>query len=239
MRSFLDRFILGFPVLFLKQYPYAWIAVVALWQRTPSLAGLFLAVIVIGILSLRWQSAAWISHMRREHAPSGGKFHVDQPPIPVQKALRNIAFLLAGSIVIAYLLKDRFGLGFWQVFIMLTGFIIFYQDTKFFGAAVTYIVTSTGIGIRFVPGHIDYRVFFDFKEIDRIEKSRFRPDQGWDLFARTRDDADGLLLTPKDPNGFSRRIGKVFIVPQDMERFLEQLPHGLIAHGLKQYANPD
>ena len=233
MRSFLDRFILGFPVLFLKQYPYAWIAVIVLWQRTPSFAGIFLAIIVIGMLSLRWQSAAWISHMRREHAPSGEKFHIDQPPVPVQKVLRSIAFLLAGSIVIAFLLKDRFGLGFWQVFLMLVGFIITYQDTKFFGAAVTYIIASTGIGIRFVPGHIDYRVFLTFDEIRHIERTRYQPDQGWDIFARTRDAMDGLLLTPKDPNGFSRRIEKVFIVPQDMEKFLGQLPQGLTAHGLK------
>ena len=41
MRPLLDRFILGFPVLFLKQYPYAWIAIVALWPRSPALASLF------------------------------------------------------------------------------------------------------------------------------------------------------------------------------------------------------
>ena len=28
MKQALNRFILGFPILFLKQYPYAWIAVV-------------------------------------------------------------------------------------------------------------------------------------------------------------------------------------------------------------------
>lgn len=233
MRPFLDRFILGFPVLFLKQYPYAWIAVVALWQKTPSLAAVFLAVIVIGILSLRWQSAAWISQMRRKHAPPGGLFHVDQPAISLRKTLQNFAMLLAGSVVFAFLLKDRFGMGFWQIFIMLIGFIVTYQDAKVFGSAVTYIVTSTGVGIRFVPGHVDYRVFFDFQEISRIEQIRYQADQDWNVFARTREDVDGLLLTPKDPNGFSKRIGKVFIVPRDMETFLRQLPHGPSTQGLR------
>lgn len=230
MCPFLDRFILGFPTLFLKQYPYAWIAVVAFWQRSPSTAGIFLAVIAIGILAVRWQSAAWISHMRREHAPAGGKFHIDQPPVPVQRALRNIVFVLAGSAVVAYLLKDRFGMGFWQIFIMLTGLFVTYQDAKVFGAAVTFIVTETGIGIRYVPGHIDFRIFLAFKEISRIERTRFQPDRGWDRFSRTRDAADGLLLVPKDPGGFSKRIEKVFIVPRDVEGFLAQLPRELIVH---------
>ena len=100
MKSFLDRFILGFPVLFLKQYPYAWIAVVALWPQAPSLAAVFLAVIVIGLLSLRWQAAAWKSELRRMHAGTDGKFYVDEPPIPWQRAARNIAFLIAAAAVL-------------------------------------------------------------------------------------------------------------------------------------------
>jgi hypothetical protein len=225
MRTFLDRFILGFPVLFLKQYPYAWIAVVALWQRTRPLAGLFLVIIVIGVLSLRWQSAAWISHTRREHAPGDGKFYVDRPAVPWKRAVRNIVILLAGSVVIAFLLKGQLGLGFWQFFIMIAGFTLFYRDTQFFGAAVTYIITDTGIAIRFVPGHIDFRLFFSFKEINRIEKSEYQKENGWELFARTKDVKEGLLLTPKNPNGFTRSIGNVFIVPKDRDGFLEQLPN--------------
>ena len=228
MRAFLDRFILGFPVLFLKQYPYAWIAVVVFWQRTPSIAGLFLGVIASGILSLRWQSAAWISQMRREHAQAGGTFHIDQPPVPLSRTLRNLLFVLAGSAMFAYLLKERIGLSFVQIFLMLTALYITYQDARVFGAAVTYIVTSTGIAIRSVPGHIDVRLFLRFGEIRSIERTRSRPDLDWNVFARTREAQDGLLLTPKDPNGFSKRIGKVFIVPRDMDGFLAQLPQELI-----------
>jgi hypothetical protein len=226
MRAFLDRLILGFPVLFLKQYPYAWIAIVAIWPRSPSIAGLFVAIVLLGVLSLRWQSAAWISQIRREHAGKDGKFYVDQPQVPWQSALQNIAILTAASALIAYLLRGQFGLSFWQLLIMAVGFTVFYQDTRFFGSAVTYIITASGIAIRFVPGHLDYRLFLPFREINRIEKREFKKDNGWDLFARARDTKEGLLMTPKSPNGFTKRIDKLFIAPQDRERFLAELPHG-------------
>src|SRR5262245_3244965 len=170
MRQTLDRFILSIPVLFLKQYPYAWIAVVALWPRSPSIAAVFLAVVVIGILSLRWQAAAWISWMRSEHASNNGKFYLDQPPIPWRMAVRKIALLVAGSAVVALLLKGQLGLTFWQFFFMIVGFALFYQDNRFFGAEVTYLITASGIGIRFVPGHLEYRLFLAFGEISRIER---------------------------------------------------------------------
>jgi len=236
MREFLDRFILGFPVLFLKQYPYAWIAIVALWPRSPQVASLFIVIILIGVFSLRWQSAAWISQMRRQHAGEDGKFYVDQPPVSWQRAVRNIAFLSAGGLLIAFLLKGQFGLSFWQLLIMVVGFNIFYQDTRFFGSAVTYIITATGIAIRFVPGHIDYRLFLQFREISRIEKSEYQKDRNWDLFARARDTREGLLMTPKNPNGFTKRIEKLFIAPQDPERFLAELPHGYVQHPLNKTA---
>jgi hypothetical protein len=236
MKAFLDRFILGFPVLFLKQYPYAWIAAVALWPHSLSFASLFLFVILIGLLSLRWQSAAWISHIRREYAGEGGKFYVDHPPVPWQTAARKVALLVAGSVLIAYLLRGQFGLSFWQFLSMIVGFTLFYQDTRFFGATVTYIITATGIAIRFVPGHLDYRLFLHFREISRIEPSEYQKDRGWDLFARDPDAKEGLLMTPKDPGGFTRRIDKLFIAPQDREQFLAELPHEYAPHPSKKTA---
>ena len=164
--------------------------------------------------------------MRREHAGKDGKFYVDQPSVPWQTALRNIVFLTAGSLLTAYLIRGQFGLSFWQIAIMIVGFTIFYQDTRFFGAAVTYIITATGIAIRFVPSHIDYRLFLPFREISRIEKTTYQKDQHWDLFARARETREGLLMTPKNPNGFTKRIDKLFIAPQDREQFLAELPHG-------------
>lgn len=226
MKQALDRFILGFPVLFLKQYPYAWIAVVALWPRSRSFAVFFLSIIAIGLLSLRWQSRAWISHMRRQHAGQDGKFHIDQPSVPWQRSARNIAFLVMGSILVALLLRGQFGLTFWQLMIIIVGFNIFYQDTRFFGAAVTYIITATGIAIRFIPGHLDYSLFLPFKEISRIERREYQKSMDTDLFARTRDVQNGLLMIPKDPRGFTRRINKLFIAPGNVKKFMEELPYG-------------
>jgi hypothetical protein len=226
MKPFLDRFILAFPVLFLKQYPYAWIALVALWPGSPLAASLFVLILAAGFMSLRWQSTAWISSMRREHAGKNGKFYVDEPPVPWQNAARNLAILVVLSLLGAFVLQGQFGLSFWQLLIMLVGFTVFYQDTRFFGAAVTYIITATGIAIRFVPGHIDYRLFLSFKEISRIERCTYQKDKHWDLFARLRDTKEGFLMTPKNPNGFTKRVEKLFIAPGDPEQFLAQLPHG-------------
>ena len=226
MKPFLERFILGLPVLFLKQYPYAWIGCIVLAPRAPLLATLFLGIVMIGILSLRWQSLAWISQMRRQYAEGNGKFYIDQPSVPWQRAARFIALLLAWSVLIALLLKGQLGLTFWQLFLLFFGLMLFYRDTLFFGAAATYIITATGIAIRFVPGHIDYRLFLPFKEISCIELRDYKPSSDTDLFARTRDVKNGLLMIPKDPRGFTKWLNKLFIAPNDIDQFVEHLPYG-------------
>ena len=226
MRQTLDHFILAIPVLFIKQFPYAWIAAVAFWSWPPAFSAIFLAIIVIGLLSLRWQSRAWISNLQREHAFKDGKFYVDEPSISLLDTARRILILIAGAAVLAWLLKGQFRLNFWQIFLIIVGFTLFYRDTQFFGAPTTYVITDQGIGIHFIPGHIDYRLFLTFKEISRIEKCQFEKDQNWDAFVRTKDTKEGLLMIPKNPNGFTRRIEKLFIAPNDRENFLEQLPHG-------------
>lgn len=226
MKPFLDRFVLGFPILFLKQYPYAWIVLVALWAHSRSFAAFLLVLIVVCVLLLRWQSAAWISQMRRRYADQGGKFYLDQPTVAWTRAARNIAMLVGASIFTGILLRGQFGLTFWQILIMMIGFTVLYQDTQFFGRETTYIITATGIAIRFVPGHFDYRLFLPFKEISRIERSDYQESIDTSLFARTRDVKNGLLMIPKDPNGFTRTIYKLFIAPNDLDRFVEQLPYG-------------
>lgn len=226
MKSILDRFILRFPVMFLKQYPYAWIGVVVLWPRSPWVVGVLLVLIVIAVLALRWQNAAWISSIRREHAGTDGKFYVDEPPILWSNTVQDVAILTGFSIVLAFLLNGQFELTFWQYLLMSVGFTTFYRDGRFFGPKATYIVTATGIGIRLVPGQIDYRLFLPFKEISRIQRCEYSKRQDTDLFARAREARDGLLLVPKDPHGFSKRIDKLFIVPGDVDAFVKQLPYG-------------
>ena len=226
LREALDRFILAIPVLFIKQFPYAWIAAITFWSWPPTFSLVFLVIILIGLLALRWQSSAWISNLQREHSFKEGKFYVDQPPFYWKDSARKILILAAGAAFLAWLLKGQFGLSFWQIFLIILGFTLLYRDTQFFGASTTYVITDQGIGIHFVPGHIDYRLFLNFKEISRIQKSRYQKDLNWDAFVRNRNTPDGLLMTPKNPNGFTKRIEKLFIAPNDPEKFLEQLPHG-------------
>lgn len=226
MKQTLDHFILAIPVLFIKQFPYAWIAAIVFWAWPPTFSAVFLAIIVVGLLALRWQSSSWVSNLQREHAFKDGKFYVDQPPFSPMDSARKILILLAGAALLAWLLNGQFGLSFWQIFLMIAGFTLLYRDTQFFGAPTTYVITDQGIGIHFTPGHIDYRLFLTFKEISRIEKSKFEKDQNWDAFVRNRNTQDGLLMIPKNPNGFTKRLEKLFIAPNDREKFLEQLPHG-------------
>jgi signal transduction histidine kinase len=141
--------------------------------------------------------------------------------------VRSIAILLVGGILIASLLKGQFGLTFWQLFVIFIGFTLTYQTFRFFGFPTIYIITATGIAVYFATGHLDYRLFFPFKEIAHIERTYFQQGKNWDYFARTRDvGTEGLLLIPKDIKGFSKRMEKLFIAPQDIDKFLEQLPYG-------------
>src|SRR5688500_17002940 len=121
MKQSLDRFILSVPLLFIKQFPYAWIAVIALWGWPPVVSGIFILIIVLGMLMMRWQSRAWISNLRHQYVFKDGKFHVDEPDISLTESARKIMFLLAGSALIAWLLKGQFGLTFWQIFLMIVG----------------------------------------------------------------------------------------------------------------------
>ena len=82
---------------------------------------------------------------------------------------------------------------------------------------------------RLSPGKEPRATFLSFREISRIEKSAYQKDRGWDLFAQARDTKEGLLMIPKKPYGFTKRIEKLFIAQKDKEEFLAQLPHGYVS----------
>jgi len=226
MKTFLDRFILGIPRLYIKQFPYAWIVFIALWTWPPNLSFIFPSIILVGMLMLQWQYSAWVSTMRNEYAPNGGKFYVDRPPVPVQRAVRNILILLVATGIVAFFLKRQITLTPWQIFLIIVIFSLLYRNSLFFGAPTTYIITASGIAIHYAPGHLDYRLFLKFNEISHIQRCGFQKDKGWDCFARVPTD-DGLLILPKNPKGLTKRIEKLFIVPKDIENFLAQLPYGM------------
>jgi hypothetical protein len=226
MKAFLDRFILGIPRLYIKQFPYAWIVFIALWTWPPNISLIFLLIILVGLFMVQWHHSAWISTLRNEYAPNGGKFYVDHPSVPIQRAVQNILILLVATGLIAFFLNRQIGLAPWQVFLILAGFSLLYRNSLFFGAPTTYVITVSGIGVYYAPGHLDYRLFLKFGEISRVERCGFQKDKGWDCFARVRAN-DGLLLIPKNPNGLTKRIEKLFIAPKDIEKFLAQLPYGM------------
>ena len=227
MRAFLDRFILGIPRLYIKQFPYAWIIFIALWTWPPNLSFIFLLIVLIGLFMVQWQYSAWISTLRNEYAPNGGKFYVDRPPVPIQRAVKNISILVVAAGLVSYFLSGQFRLNTWQLFILIVGFSLFYRNYLFFGALTTYVITASGIAVYFAPGHLDYRPFLKFDEIDRIERCEYQKDKGWDCFARVPlFGKDGLLLIPKNPKGFTKRMEKLFIIPKDIDKFQEQLPYG-------------
>ena len=226
MQLLFDRFILGFPRLYIKQFPYAWIVLVVLWVWPPNISIIFLVIILLGLVLLHWQYRAWLRSMRNEHAPTGGKFYVDKPAMPLPETVKRILLLVALCGLAAYILRDQFNLTFWQILLINVGFLLMYKDALFFGAPVTYVITATGIAVYFAPGHLDYRLFFRFDEIGRIERRGYVKDQGWDDFSCIRNSPDGLLLIPRNPRGFSKRLQRLFIVPQDIDNFLEQLPYG-------------
>lgn len=229
MKTFLDTFILSFPILFLKQYPYAWIAVVILWDWPPILSATFFTVMAVGVACLHWRAAAWVSDMRRQYAPNGQTFLVQKPPIPWALTARYLLFLLAGAAAAAWLAGEWVGLSFWQFFIMTTGFALTYMDSRFFGPYTIYIVTDTGICIYFVPGHLDYRIILNFKEIgkaqrlDRIEAI----EDSWSVCSRARKPKSGVLLAPRNPRGFSKALREVLLTPTNVDEFLKRVPSTL------------
>lgn len=230
MKSFLDRFILGIPRLYIKQFPYAWVVFIGLWTWPPSaIVFVFLFIILLGLSMVQWHHSAWLSTLREEYAPNGGKFYVDRPPVPLRRSVRNISILLAAAGVVSFFLNRQIGLEPWQMFAIITGFSLLYRNTLFFGAPTTYVITASGIAVYFAPTNLDYRLFLKFSEISRAERCGFQKDKGWDCFARVRAN-DGLLLIPKNPNGLTKRIEKLFIAPSDIEKFQEQLsPYGFPA----------
>jgi len=227
MRKFLDSFILNIPRLFLKQYAYAWFPLIVLWSWPPNFSIIFLAIIIINLFLLWWRIAAWVSHTRREYAGADGKFYLDRPAVPWKRAVTGIAILLVVSGVLGSLLDGQLGLSAWHFFFIIFTFTITYQDYRFFGYTPIYIITATGIAVYFAAGHLDYRLFFTFKEIARIDRVKSKMGTNWTRFTRLYDEGgEGFLLVPKDINGFSKRIKQVFIAPQDMDGFFAQLPFG-------------
>lgn len=224
----LENFILGVPYLFLKKTPYAWMALVFLWVWPPVLfSWILIAIVVLGLLMMDWQRRAWETRLICEHHAGPEKPFIDRPKMPSNLQLRNLAFLVTGSALVAWIFQGQFELSFWQWFFLFVGFMLLYMDHRLLGATTVYILTDQGIGIRSAPGHIDYRLFFSYWEIrhaQRIQAPKQKPVL-WSQITPTQQLKEGVLITPRKRDGFTRQIeGAVLLAPSDVDEFLKHIP---------------
>jgi hypothetical protein len=224
--KWLEQIILDIPYLFLKKIPYAWLGVIWFWSWPPVLAGILLGIVLVGLLMMALQNRAWEARVTREFSSGRTRLFLDHPHAARIFQIRNLALVLAGSTALGWLLNGRFGLGGLQWSLLLAGFMLLYRDALLFGATVTYIVTDQGIGIRSVPGHVDYRLFFKFREIRKATRTKVpeRIPRYWDALTAQRHPREGVLLTSMRREGFSKEIqGELLLAPTNIERFLEAL----------------
>ena len=227
--KFLENLVLDTPYLFLKKIPYAWIPVVAFWSLSPVVSILFLAVILLGLAMMLLQQRFWEAKVQRENQAEGSAYRV-QPRMPLWMRLRNLALVLGGSALIGWLLNGRLNLTGVQWFLLVAGLMILYKDALLFGASAVYLVTQRGIAARYVPGHVDYRLFFPYLEINSISRVHAgdKLPERLTVLSPVRGQKEGVLLMAKRADGFSSQIGHVLLTPDDPEEFLKQVPATLV-----------
>jgi hypothetical protein len=222
----LEKFILEVPYLFLKKIPYAWLAAVFFWSWPPVLSAIILAIVLLGLGMMAWQNRAWENKICREFHSGEARPFIDHPHAPRTFQIRNLALVLAGSGLAGWLLNGRFDLSGLQWSLLLAGCMLLYKDALLFGAKVTYIITDQGIGIRYVPGHVDYRLFFKFHEIWRAEWTKVpeRVPRRWDVLTPQRRPREGVLLYAARREGFSKQIqSEVLLKPTEADEFIREL----------------
>ena len=222
----LDQIILEIPHLFLKKIPYAWVGVVFFWSWPPVVSASLLAIIVLGTLVMIRQEKAWQSKIIRERHSGAAPILLDRPHVPRQIQMRNLVLVLAGSALLGWLLNGRLEITGIQWFFLLAGFMLLYKDTRLFGAGVTYLITDEGVGIRYIPGHVDYRIFIKYGEIRQATRTEApqRLPTFWDVLTPSRNIREGILLSSNRAGGFSKQIqSEVFISPTEVDGFLRNL----------------
>jgi hypothetical protein len=224
--KWLEQFILDIPYSLLRRIPYGWLAIAFLRRWEPAFSGIILAVALLSVLMMVWQTRAWQAKIKREF--SGGKAEpfTDHPHAARTFQVRNLVLVLAGSAALGWLMNGSFNLGVLQWALLLAGIMLFYRDSLLFGAAVTYMVTDRGISVRYVPGVADHRLFFKFIEIRQAVRTKppERIPLRWYMLTPRNHPQEGLLLFAVRRDGFSKQIqGEVFLAPTDINAFLAAL----------------
>jgi hypothetical protein len=232
----IEQFVLDIPYLFIKKVPYVWVAVVGFWHWPPVLSGIFLVIMLLAFVIMAWQQRAWEAFIRREFSSDGALQYVDRPHASRLFQLRNLMLVLAGAAALGWLLAGRLGLSGTQWAPLLAGVMLLYKNTLLFGAPVAYLITDQGLAIRFLPGQMDYRFFFKFGEIRQAVRTQTpkRMPLRWDVLAPRNHPAEGVLLYPMRPEGFTKRlVGELLLAPGDMDGFLAELSRHVAVTGAK------
>lgn len=232
---FFENFVLDTPYLFLKKIPYAWFFAVIFMTWAPLVAGILVLLVALGLLFMVLQQRFWEAKIQREFQKEGTAYRV-QPRMPLSLQVRNAALVLAGSLVLAFLLNGRLNMTGLQWFLMTSGLMFLYRDALIFGATAVYLVTPRGIGVRYIPGHVDYRLFFRYTEINYVTRVHAgdKLPINTSILSPVRGQKEGILLMAKLMDGFSKEMGHVMLTPDDPEAFLAQIPATLLqeeAHG--------
>jgi hypothetical protein len=192
------------------------------------------AMIFASLLLIVWQRRAWAEKIIREHQQNNALAYKDHPKMPLYMQIRNLGIVIIGSGLLSWFLQGSLDLGFWQWFFLASGFTLLYMDHRVFGATTDYILTDTGLGLRYTPGHVEYRIFFSYQEIKQAQRVQLPKEKPilWTQVTPTRNVDSGILLTPSNRNGFTNQIkGEILIAPTDMDAFLEHFPSQLIKKG--------
>lgn len=227
--SFLENFVLDIPYLFLKKIPYSWFFAIIFLTWAPALSALLVLIIALGLWLMALQQRFWEAKIQREFQKEGTPYRV-QPRMPISTQLQNAAWVLAGSLFVAFMLHDRLNMTGVQWFLLTSGFMFLYRDAMLFGATAVYLVTPRGIGARYIPGHVDYRLFFRYTEINYVTRIRAgdKLPTNTSVLSPVRGRKEGILLVSKLMDGFSNQLGQILLTPDDPEAFLAQIPATLI-----------
>lgn len=223
----LESFLLATPYLFLKKIPYLWVPVVVFYTWPPIISGILLGIIALGLLMMKGQQWAWIRRTRREFARDAASAYVTRPSAPVSYRARNGLLLLIGSATLGWLLDGQLDFSAVQWALLAAGLMALYKDALLFGAGLTVILTDQGLSLRYVPGHVDYRILIRFNEIRAVRPAKFVRNNKLSVLSPVRTPQRGLLIAPRDRNGFSKTLGDIFLVVEDETEFMKRLPFGL------------
>ncbi len=224
----LKRLILQFPRRALRKVSFLWIAVVVFYTWPPLASSILAIFVILSLVLLVLQRRVWLARLRQEHGEQGAMFYIDRLKPPTAYWVRNLVLASGVSAVLAYFLRERFGISWTQWFLMILGLFILQRDLKVFGAFVAYVVTDDGIGLLYG----DLRLFLHFGEIDRVtwvEDVEACPER-WALFIPAKQASEGVVLSPVNRDGFTQTIDHVFLTPSDPTEFLSHIPSRFVDH---------